>query len=150
MSCIKGNCITKVNVIRLLVSMGPKNSQNLSFFVQLEVREKLWVIFFTQCKKERSLDTSLAFLSLCRAFFLSTLNNISYVNTYKASLCNYINVNNNLTYRLLMSCAVTRTFSGPPCIFETKSIIQCCGILLSCIALRNSMYLESCVLLHCN
>jgi hypothetical protein len=61
---IKGNCITKVNVICLLASMGPKNTQNLSFFVQLEVKEKLRVIFFTQCKKDRSLDTSLAFLSL--------------------------------------------------------------------------------------
>jgi hypothetical protein len=133
MSCIKGNCITKVDVIRLLASMGPKNAQNLSFFVQLEVREKLWVIFFTQCKKrERSLNTSLAFVSLFRAFFLSTLNNISYVNTYKAF------------------CAVTGTFSGPPCISETKSLIQCYGILLSCIALRNSMYSGSCVLLHCN
>jgi hypothetical protein len=55
MSCIKGNCITKVNVFRLLASMGPKNAQNLSFFVQLKVREKLWVIFFTQCKTREEL-----------------------------------------------------------------------------------------------
>ena len=55
MSCIKGNCISKVNVICLLASMGPKNAQNLSFLVQLEVREKLWVIFFTQCKKKEEL-----------------------------------------------------------------------------------------------
>jgi hypothetical protein len=55
MSCIKGNCITEVNVIHLLASMGPKNAQNISFFVQLEVREKLWVMFFTQCKKREEL-----------------------------------------------------------------------------------------------
>jgi hypothetical protein len=105
--------------------------------------------FLHIAKNDRSLDTSLAFLSLCRAFFLSTLNNMPYVNTYTASLCHYISVNNNMTYRLIMSCVVNGTFSGPPCISETKSIIQCCGILLSCIALRNSMYSGSRVLLHC-
>jgi hypothetical protein len=49
-----------------------------------------------------------------------------------------------------MSCTIIGTFSGPPCISVTKSIMQCCGILLSCIALRNSIYSRSCVLLHCN
>jgi hypothetical protein len=77
MSCIKGNYITKVNVIHLLASMGPNNARNLSFFVQLEVKEKLWIIFFTQCKKREELRHIIG-ISFSLPHFLP-LNNKQYI-----------------------------------------------------------------------
>jgi hypothetical protein len=137
MCSIKGNCITKFNVLGLLASMGSKYALNLHFFVQLKVRKNCGLSFL---QNNNSFNTSFAFLSLCHAFFLSKHNDYA-LHLFNICLLIYNNhfVNKEYTYRLLMSCTVIGTFSGPPCISETKSIMQCCRILLSRIALTNSM-----------